>query len=204
MNDNTFKYIKETFLNLTKQTYPYGTEIDLEYEGLLIEGLKNDDYGNYFLKIGESRTIFASHLDTASGTLEEVTHVVDENEVVRTDGKTILGADDKAGVVLMYWMIKHQIPGLYYFFIGEEVGCVGSGEVASNMKKEIVGKYDRIISFDRKGTDSIITFQSSYRTCSEKFSKALATQLNKTKGFKYKSDDGGSYTDSAEFTSIIP
>jgi hypothetical protein len=23
--------------------------------------------------------------------------------------------------------MKHNIPGLYYFFIGEEVGCIGSG-----------------------------------------------------------------------------
>ena len=204
MNKKTFKYIKETFLNLTKKTYPYGDELDLKEEGLLLDCLEEDQFGNFFVKIGESRSIFASHLDTVGSIQEDIIHVIDKDEVVRTDGHTILGADDKSGVVLMYWMIKHKIPGLYYFFVGEEVGCFGSGQVSSYEANEIKGNYDRIISFDRKGTDSIITFQSSYRTCSEDFSKALAKELNVTKGFKYKSDNTGSYTDAAEFTSLIP
>jgi len=204
MNKKTFKYIKEKFLNLTKKTYPYGDELDLKEEGLLLDCLEEDQFGNFFVKIGESRTIFASHLDTVGYVQEDVVHVIDKDQVVRTDGHTILGADDKSGVVLMYWMIKHKIPGLYYFFVGEEVGCFGSGQVSAYEINEIKGNYDRMISFDRKGTDSIITFQSSYRTCSEDFSKALAKELNVTEGFKYKSDDTGSYTDSAEFTSLIP
>lgn len=204
MNKKTFKYIKKNFLKLTKKTYPYGAEPDLKDEGLLLDFLQEDQFGNYYHKIGESRTIFASHLDTVGSIQEDVVHVIDEKQVVRTDGHTILGADCKAGVVLMYWMIKHKIPGLYYFFIGEEVGCQGSGYVATSLRSEIEGNYDRIISFDRKDVNSIITFQSGYRTCSEEFSKALSKQLNKTNGFKYKSDNTGSYTDSAEFTSIVP
>jgi len=204
MNKKTFKYIKKNFLKLTKKTYPYGDELDLKEEGLLLDCLEEDHYGNFFVKIGELRTIFASHLDTVGHMQEDVVHVIDKDQVVRTDGHTILGADDKSGVVLMYWMIKHKIPGLYYFFVGEEVGCFGSGQVSAYEANEIKGNYDRIISFDRKGTDSIITFQSSYRTCSEEFSKALAKELNTTEGFKYKSDDTGSYTDAAEFTSLIP
>lgn len=205
MKETTFNYIKENFLALTKKTYPYGDEDLLKEEGLLLDCLEQDDHGNYFTKIGESRTIFASHLDTVSTTVEDVVHVFeDDGNTVKTDGKTILGADDKAGVVLMYWLIKHKVPGLYYFFVGEEVGCFGSGMVANYNKDELENEYDRIISFDRKGIDSIITYQSSYRTCSEKFSKALAEQLNQTEGFEYKSDDTGSYTDSAEFTAYIP
>jgi len=204
MNKETFKYIKKTFLGLTRKTYPYMTEIDLEEEGLLIDNLEKDVMGNYFLKIGESRTLFASHLDTADNRQEDVVHIISKNEVVKTDGRTILGADDKAGVALMFWMIKHNIPGLYYFFVGEECGCIGSGHVAKDVEAGIEGNYDRVISFDRKGLGSIITYQSSYRTCSEEFSEALAKDLNRTKGFNYKSDNTGSYTDSAEFTSIVP
>jgi hypothetical protein len=103
----------------------------------------------------------------------------------------------------MLWMIKNNVPGTYYFFIGEEVGCIGSGLAAKFL--EFKGIYDRIISFDRRGTTSIITHQSGTRTCSDEFGKELARQLNNHKiGLEYKIDNTGVYTDSAEFTSVIP
>jgi hypothetical protein len=101
----------------------------------------------------------------------------------------------------MLWMMLHNIPGLYYFFIGEEVGCVGSG--LASKYGDFKGKYDRMISFDRRGLDSVITYQSSSRCCSDDFGKQLAKQLNKS-GLSYKTDDTGIYTDSAEFVDIIP
>jgi hypothetical protein len=47
------------------------------------------------------------------------------------------------GVSVLIWMMKHNIPGLYYFFIGEEVGCIGSGLAANYGDFK---DYDRIIS----------------------------------------------------------
>jgi len=199
----SYNFIKSTFLKLTQKTYPYGFEDRLVKEMTNIGIFKNltrDDHGNYFLKIGQSRTIFASHLDTACKSQTNVNHVI-EGSIIRTDKTTILGADDKAGVTVMLWMIKHQIPGLYYFFIGEEVGCIGSGLAAKFY--ETKGHFDRIISFDRRGTNSIITHQSSMRTCSDDFAKELASQLN-TYRLCFKPDNTGVYTDSAEFTSVIP
>ena len=66
------------------------------------------------------------------------------------------------------------------------------------------GGYDRMISFDRRGTNSVITHQRSYRCCSDEFADELANQLNKTNNFFYKKDDTGVYTDSAEFVNQIP
>jgi hypothetical protein len=198
--------ILETFLRLTSRTYPYGTEDELVNsmieQGIFPSDLQKDTHGNYFYKIGESRTIFASHLDTVSKEATTVTHTFDDY-MIGTDGKTTLGADDKAGVTVMLHLIKNNIPGLYYFFIGEEVGCIGSGLASSMSIKDFKGNYDRIISFDRRGTDSVITYQSSTRCCSDDFADSLARQLNLS-GMKYKKDDGGVYTDSAEFTDIIP
>ncbi len=199
----SYNFIKSTFLKLTSKTYPYGFEDDLVDEMTqlgIFKDLTRDDHGNYFLKIGQSRTVFASHLDTACKNHTPVNHVI-EGSIIRTDKTTILGADDKAGVTVMLWMIKHKIPGLYYFFIGEEVGCIGSGLAAKFY--ETKGHFDRIISFDRRGTNSIITHQSSMRTCSDDFAKELASQLN-TYRLNFKADDTGVYTDSAEFTSVIP
>ena len=197
--------ILETFLRLTSRTYPYGTEEQLVemmiQTGLFPEDIQKDIHGNYFYKIGDSRTIFASHLDTVSKESTGVVHTFNDN-IIGTDGKTTLGADDKAGVTVMLYLMRHNIPGLYYFFIGEEVGCIGSGLASSQSVLEFKGKYDRIISFDRRGTDSVITYQSSSRCCSDEFADSLAKQLNNY-GLSYRKDDGGVYTDSAEFTDII-
>ena len=196
-------FIFETFLRLTNKTYPYGYEEglveDLLRSGLFPSGIEKDPHGNYFYKIGNSRTIFASHLDTACKEQVGVTHVFEDN-MIKTDGKSILGADDKAGVAIMINMINHNISGLYYFFIGEEVGCIGSG--LASKYGDFKGKFDRVISFDRRGTDSVITYQSSSRCCSDDFARSLSKQLNLL-GMNYKPDDTGVYTDSAEFVDII-
>jgi hypothetical protein len=200
-------FILNTFLTLTSRTYPYGLEDSLVAEmkkiGVFPSDLKKDVHGNYYYQIGDSRTIFASHLDTATKTASKVNHVFDGN-IIKTDGSTVLGADDKAGTTVMLYMIKNNIPGLYYFFIGEEVGCIGSGLAAKSIT-DFQGKYDRIISFDRRDVFSVITHQSWSRCCSNEFADQLATELNESGlNLNYRKDDGGVYTDSAEFIDIIP
>jgi hypothetical protein len=189
--------IKETFLQLTSKTYPHGTENAVE--AFLPKGFFKDKKGNCYLKIGESRTAFTCHMDTACKTQEKVIHTF-EDKYIKTDGCTILGADDKAGMTILLYMIENKVPGLYCFFIGEEVGCIGSS-FASDDKMFL--SYDKMISFDRRGTGSVITYQSSSRCCSDIFADALADQLNNL-GMSYKKDDTGVYTDSAEFTAVIP
>ena len=194
--------IKEKFISLTSQTYPHGTEHQLFDK--LPQNLEMDEFGNLFIKIGESDVMFTSHLDTATSALSQVKHVFDGN-IIKTDGTSILGADDKAGVTIMLNMIENNIPGLYYFFLGEEVGCVGSKKVAQKHKTEKLPYINKVISFDRRGTNSVITFQSSSRCCSENFANELATQLNLAEEtFTYKTDPTGIYTDSAQFVSIYP
>ena len=196
-------FVFETFLRLTSKTVPYGSE-DVLVESmreLFPKGMQKDEWGNYFYKVGESRSIFAAHLDTVSKDYVTVTHVFDGN-LIKTDGKTTLGADDKAGITILLWMIQNNVPGLYYFFIGEEVGCIGSGNAAKF--GFFKGNYDRIISFDRRDVGSIITYQSSSRCCSDDFADALCRELNQTRSLSYKKDTGGVYTDSAEFTHLIP
>jgi hypothetical protein len=189
--------IKETFLELTRRTYPHGFEDELV--SFLPENHFKDKHGNYYYKIGESRTAFTCHLDTCSKEQVGIVHVI-EGDIIKTDGRSILGADDKAGMTILLYMIEKNVPGLYCFFIGEEVGCIGSG-LAS--KDDMFKNYDRMISFDRKGTTSIITHQSSSRTCSDAFGKQLAKLYN-SHGLSMCIDNTGVYTDSAEFTYVIP
>ena len=197
--------IKETFLELTNRTYPHGTEEQL-FPILYskVDGLQKDEFGNLYIKIGESDVMFTSHLDTATSSLSPIKHVFEEN-IIKTDGTTILGADDKAGVTIMLYMIKNNIPGLYYFFLGEEVGCIGSRKVATVQKENKIEGINKVISFDRRSTSSIITHQTSKRCCSEEFGEALSKALNDVEDtFVYKNDDTGVLTDSVQFISIYP
>ena len=189
--------IKRKFIKLTKKTYPFGTERELVSH--LPKGFFKDPHGNYYFKIGKSRTAFTCHLDTACRDQVLVNHKVNKN-IISTDGKSILGADDKAGMTILLYMIEKKVSGLYCFFIGEEVGCIGSGKACLD---KMFLDYDRMISFDRRGTKSIITYQSSRRCCSDEFASELAIRLNSC-GMSFEKDDTGVYTDSAEFTDVIP
>jgi hypothetical protein len=202
--------IKETFLKLTSETYPHGTESGLFH--LLPSGLHSDEFGNLYIQLGESpNTMFTSHLDTASSDKRAVNHIFEGN-LIKTDGTSILGADDKAGVTIMLYLIEKGIPGLYYFFLGEERGCIGSKAVAKLHRENPLPNIKKVISFDRRGTGSVITFQSSSRCCSETFAEALSMELNRKSkvedtilcDFNYSADPTGVYTDSYQFMSIYP
>lgn len=193
--------IKEKFIELTTRTYPHGTEEEMFH---LLDGLHKDDFGNLFIKIGESDVMFASHLDTATSAKTDVVHVI-KGDIIKTNGCSILGADDKAGVTIMLYMIENKIPGLYYFFVGEEVGCIGSKKVAEKFKADKIDSIKKVISFDRSDYNSIITYQRSRRCCSDKFGEELAKQLNEIESsFSYKLDTGGVSTDSIQFLELYP
>ena len=196
--------IVRKFKQLTRFTYPYGTEKKLL--SYLPKGYKEDGLGNYYLEIGDKpSTMFTCHLDTASGTHQRVNHVQDGN-YIKTDGTSILGADDKAGMTVILYMIENKIPGLYYFFIGEERGCIGSGRLSEKWYQYDFSNYiKKIVSFDRRGTDSVINEQLFSVCCSDEFAIELSTQLNMANSeFRFSPDPTGIYTDSAKFTDLVP
>lgn len=190
--------VRKKFLQLTSKTYPYGKEDELL--NYLPKGYEIDSCGNYYYIIGENpNSMFTCHLDTCCAEQNIVNHKF-SNNIISTDGNTILGADDKAGMVVILYMIEKKVPGLYYFFIGEEVGCIGSSGISMDWNFPNINK---VISFDRKGTDSIITHQFYGRCCSDKFAYALSSEFSDT-GLDMFPDDTGIMTDSAQFMDIIP
>jgi hypothetical protein len=196
--------VRRKFIKLTKRTYPHGTE-NLLKDHLPI-GYKSDGLGNYYLMIGDNpSTMFTCHLDTASKPIENINHVFN-GDFIETDKKTILGADDKAGMVVLLSLIENKIPGLYYFFIGEEVGCIGSGRLSEVWDKTDFSKHiNKVVSFDRRGTDSVITDQFFGTCCSDEFAIELAKRLNNTDNtFGFKPDPTGVFTDSAKFMELVP
>ena len=201
--NNRENQIIQDFIRLTQFVYPYKNEPEIAE--LIDFQLTKDPYGNYYYSIGDKPTVmFTSHFDTVGYLKEKVNHVFD-GDTIRTDGKTILGADDKAGVALMLHMMRNNVNGLYYFFIGEEVGRIGSTALSDKIgMNPHVQDILKVISFDRKGVDSIITHQMSRRCASDVFAKSLAKELNTLEStFRYRLDDGGVYTDSYSFVDNI-
>ena len=200
----TNKKLEDIFFKLIEYTYIYGYE-DYIKEKILPSNLKRDQFGSYYIKIGDTKTIFTSHLDTVGKQKLKVNYEIYEKDgtrFVKTDGNTILGADDKAGVTIMLNMIDNNIPGLYYFLIGEETSGAGS-RLLSEYMFDMLSEYDRCISFDRKGYGSIITRQVGKYCCSKEFSLGLSKEFAKY-NMEFNSDPYGVRTDSAYFMSIIP
>lgn len=203
-----FKYqpknVRSTFLSLVTKTYPMGHETEvLEF----LPDLEVDKFGNYYKVIsGDDTTMFTSHLDTADRQQKNTrlfSKKEGSDEFIFTDGSSILGADDKAGVTVMLYMMEHNIPGIYYFFIGEERGGIGSRDLASEYSTfDFLKNVKKCISFDRRKTGSVITSQYGRVCCSEQFGSALAKEYNKH-GLSLSTDPTGVFTDSASLMDDI-
>lgn len=196
---------RKTFLSLVTKTYPHGNEDELLQ---FLPTLQKDIVGNYYTIIGgKSETMFTCHLDTADRT-QMTTNLFSkkegDDEIIVTDGTTVLGADDKSGTTVMLYMMAHNIPGLYYFFIGEERGGIGSHALADVYDSvDYLKDIKRCISFDRRNYHSIITSQMGTDCCSYEFANALCDTYTKN-GLSMKPDNTGIYTDSASFLDDIP
>lgn len=206
--------VKELFLNLTEYTIPFGEEERLE--SLLPAGFKRDTIGNYYYEIGVSDTLFTTHVDTYSDKYEKVEHRFylkdgtpcekDVAEIISTDGNTILGGDNKAGCTVLINMINNNIPGTYFFFLGEEPilsGGVWGSTRALKSNPEYFKKFKRAIAFDRKQMGSVVIRQMARFCCSNEFSSALIKEFADS-GLNFKTDITGYYTDCAVFMDVIP
>ncbi len=192
------------FQHLTQWTCPHGFEP--RYYAAFLEslGFTHDDHGNWFREVSAKgvrpTTAFMAHLDTADMEPSLVKHVLREG-CLSTNGTSLLGADDRAGMTVLLYLLAHDVPGLYCFFVGEECGRIGS-ELASSDTERFQG-VQRAICFDRKGKESIITHQCGQRTCSDEFANHLAFLFDSC-GLPMKADPTGVYTDSLSFASLIP
>lgn len=171
-----------------------------------IPGMWIDDYGNYFVRVGESNTMWSCHTDTVSKEYGMQNLTWDGDILKLHEGRPgqSLGADDGAGMWLLLEMIKANKPGLYLFHRAEEIGGLGSEYFAKHYTKELKG-IERAIAFDRRGTADVITHQRFRRCCSDTFALALAAELNEQNpDFAFKPSDDGIFTDTANYTDDIP
>ena len=191
--------VKKLFMELVSQSTPNGFEF-LVYD--FIPHARIDDFGNRYVIVGDGPQthLFTCHLDTypLTGFSEEIT-IIEDGDIIRTDETTLLGADDKAGMTVLLTMIEAGIPGIYGFFLAEEIGLMGSDFATHEDEwKELMTHVKSVISFDRKGTSSIITHQGGKRTCSKRYADQLSNAFSE-QGLFLKPDKHGSSTDSLSF-----
>jgi hypothetical protein len=158
------------------------------------------DSSNYIIDIGENfKTVFSSHVDTVHKDDGKQKIVYDSiNELVFKEDGHPLGADDATGVWLMLQMIDNKVPGRYIFHVGEECGGIGSGNLATYAAHHL-DNISHAVAFDRRGTTDVITHQGWSRCCSDSFASELAHQLK----LNYRPDDGGVFTDTANYTGLV-
>ena len=151
-------------------------------------------------KNDSNRTLFVAHVDTVHR--DDGPNKIRMTESVWYACGSQLGADDGSGVALLMHLMHAGVGGYYLFTVGEECGGVGSSQLVER-RPGLFKHFDRAIAFDRKGTTSVISHQGTGRCCSDAFAEALSTALSQD-DLLYMPDDGGVYTDTAEFIDIIP
>jgi len=203
----------QKLFNILEIQRPSGsqTEEDWVTNNLLsLEGARMDAYGNVFVEVSmdKSKTMFSCHTDT----VHPKPHADFKNKLVIdpmtnhlfTDHKSQLGADDGTGIWFMLAMIEAKVPGLYAFHRDEEVGGLGSSASAKDNYEYLMALgLQRCVAFDRHYYEDVITHQGT-RCASDEFAQALSNELNITPGFKFKPCDTGVFTDSANYTHMIP
>lgn len=156
----------------------------------------------------QHRTMFTAHTDTVHRSGGPNSMRLDRadpaKEIWRADEGQCLGADDGAGIALLYHMIVAGVKGYYVFFRGEEHGGIGSSWLAKNMA-QCLKDIDHCVSLDRAGYSDVITHQGRSRCCSDEFAQALAEQLTPEDfSMAYVPDSTGVFTDSANLVDHIP
>lgn len=190
----------DLLIDLTEFTIPHGEEslIYDKVERLCGKKLGKDGFGNLYIKIGESKILFTAHLDTFSNDVEKVNHVI-EGKFLKTDGKTILGGDNKVGCAILINMIRNNIPGNYFFYCGEEVGRLGSEYHNSNISKD---DYLLAVAFDRKDIGSVCDYQRGIKLANDGLVDFLISELNKT-GYEFFKDHFGLSCDTFSFNENV-
>lgn len=194
-----------SLVEMLRYMRPQGTSTQREFCERFLEPVfgKPDEHGNYVTQVGfEPHICFTAHHDTVHKQ-EGMQKVVVTNDVVSVaDSKvsSCLGADCTTGIYIILNMIEAGIEGTYVVHAAEEVGCKGSAALVNDMPDWLM--YTKaVISFDRYGDKSVITHQMGMRTASDAFAKSFADAVKMP---QLVSDDGGSYTDSNEYSLLIP
>lgn len=149
---------------------------------------EQDVYGNLLVTKGVSDTYpcLASHIDQVQKNHSKDFKVVDGGSMccgfsMKTRQFQGLGADDKNGIFICLECLRIYDVLKVAFFVGEEIGCVGSSQV----DLEFFSDCRFIIEPDRRGGNDLITSMFCGDVCSKDFIDAIGADA-----FGYKEAEG--------------
>ncbi len=143
--------------------------------------VKTDQIGNIYVTKGESETYpcLAAHLDQVQKTHSKDFEAIEAKDIILGFSKKCkqqqgLGADDKVGVwINLKCLLKYDAIKVV-FFVGEEIGCVGSGKC----DMEFFDDCRYVIQCDRRGSSDLITSIGGWtQLCSPEFIKDIKPEL---------------------------
>ena len=196
----------KTLLAMHTYKRPHYSKSEEEFLDLFFRPFEpiEDAFGNLYFEVnGGGDVLFCAHSDTV--------HRGEGRQKPRRKGDLllapkgdVLGADDGAGLWMIYQILKSDIPCHCVITRGEEVGGLGAKYILEN-NLEWLSQFKKAVAFDRRGVSSVITHQWSGRCCSDIFAESLATALNEQleDGF-FLPDDTGVFTDTAIWVDVIP
>lgn len=153
-----------------------------------------DDLGNLFCTKGESETYpcLAAHLDQVQRKHSKDFECIEGKDVVfgysaKSRELQGLGADDKNGIFICLECLKKYDILKVAFFVGEEIGCVGSNGCDLGFFKDC----RFIIEPDRMNGYDLITSMFVGDVCSKEFFDAISLAASE----HHYTEDVGSITD---------
>ena len=140
-------------------------------------------------QLGEDELVpcIVSHTDTVSKDKPQSFNLV---KGVLTNPKGVLGADDRAGVYLIYEMMKRNTNAIFILTDLEEVGGIGAGDCADDQYFQDLAEYNIscLLELDRENRDHCATYG---------YDNEALIGIFKEAGYK---EEMGSYTDVASLS----
>lgn len=145
------------------------------------------EVGNLIVKIPgtiqSTPLLFCAHLDTV-GPYENI-EIIEEDNIIKSNGKTILGADDKAGIAILIEILRilkesyfPHPPLEFVFTTAEEIGLLG----AKNLDfRHLEAQYGFVLDGENP-EEAIVAAPSSYHFTLKVLGKSAHAGIEPEKG----------------------
>ena len=124
---------------------------------------------DYILAKGTIPIALCAHMDTV-GIMPPKQIYYDAEEAVMWS-PDLLGADDRAGIFAIIWLILNGLRPMIIFTAEEEVGGLGAKTLVKDYSKSPFGKIKFIIELDRRGSKDAVYYFCNNPTFEQKISE---------------------------------
>ena len=142
--DSESKFERDTAVQLEKDLKTLGAKVKYDNANEKTGGNIGNLYAYLEGSVNKEPILFCCHMDTVKPGNGIKPHI--DNGVIKTDGTTILGSDDKSGIAEIIWAIKElkeigedHAPIEVLFTISEEIGLLGAKYLDYSMIKSKLG-----------------------------------------------------------------